>query len=250
MRRYMLAIIALVAGSVGSARADISYQYVTDQSTYSGTAGSSITVNFYLQENGANPSNGIINNDNGLFGAGFLATQTNVSGGSAGSTFTVGSLQFNKNDPASGSPQGFGSGGLYSNKPNTTTQQGGLENIFTGTVAPFTSNIGALQNVIFLGSASIVVGPAGTSTTFTLTSYKSFNHVDGNTLTNNSGFDLDVTSSSPAYIGADNNPFTFTVAAAAAPEPSSILLCGLAACGGALSVYRRRTSQRTPVAPA
>jgi hypothetical protein len=249
-----MALFGLLVLGVGPARAAISYQYITDQQSYSATAaGQSITVYFFLQEQGATPSSGIINGDGGLFGAGFVATQTKVDGGTSGATFTVGSLAQNKNDPAAGTPPGFGSAGLYSYKPNTATQQGGLETINTQTIAPLTTNISSINgtnltstiaNAIYLGSVTAVAGAAGTTTTFTVTSYKTFNHVDGNTLTNNTGFDLDVNSSNPAYTGADNNPFTFTITVAGVPEPSSLALCGIVAIGGAFGAWRRRVQTR------
>jgi hypothetical protein len=47
----------------------------------------------------------------------------------------------------------------------------------------------------------------------------------------------------PAFTGASGDPFTITIPAAAVPEPSSMVLCGLAACGGALGAYRRRKAR-------
>jgi hypothetical protein len=55
------------------------------------------------------------------------------------------------------------------------------------------------------------------------------------------------------YLGADMfngnaNAQSFTVpASAAVPEPSSMLLCGLASLGGAYSIYRRRKAKTVEV---
>jgi hypothetical protein len=260
MRRFLLATMVLL-GTVGSAQADVTYQYVTDQSNYNAAAGASVTVYFFLQENLTNGSQSIINNDSsgpfsGLYGAGFLASKN--SGSTNGdATFKAGSLAFNTNSPSSGSPPGFTTSGNNSNVPNTTTQQGGLVNIGNASAGPLATNIssingvqlaGTITNAIYLGSATVIAGSAGSTTTFTLDSYKNFTGKEGNTITSNSGFDLDVSNNSnngggATYNGADNNPFTFSVTVAAVPEPSSMALCGMLVVGGAFSVYRRRKAQ-------
>jgi hypothetical protein len=103
---------------------------------------------------------------------------------------------------------------------------------------------GTTTTRVFLGTITLTAGSLGTTTTFTIESAKNFVNHDGNTLTFHDAFDLDKDSTGQGapvtWTGADSvspaNTFTVT----AVPEPSSLLLCGLAVCGGAFAAYRRR----------
>jgi hypothetical protein len=266
MLRFLVALLGIFALGVGAVRADVTYQYVTDQSTYTATAGQSVTVYFFLQEQLTGTSQSIINNDTsgafaGLYGAGFVAVKNSGSTNGDGS-FKTGSLAFNTNDPSTGAPPGFTTGGNNSYTPNSATQQGGLVNIGNLNAGPLATNIssingtplvGTVVNSIFLGSATVIAGSAGSTTTFTVESYKAVSGVDGNTITSNSGFDLDITNNGTAggatYSGADNHPYAFSVSVASVPEPSSIFLCGMLVLGGAYGAYCRRKRQPETVEP-
>jgi hypothetical protein len=107
-----------------------------------------------------------------------------------------------------------------------------------------TTSGGTTTTKVFLGTITLTAGTLGTTTTFTIQSKKTLQNDpgDGNTLTFKNGYDLDQNGpnngASVAWTGADavgaNDTFTVT----AVPEPSSLLLCGLAVCGVALGAFR------------
>ena len=261
MRRFAIALTVLLAACAGPAQASISYQYVTDigasGSTYNTTAANtSVTINVFLQETLTGGSQSLINGDGGLYGGGFYVVRSSSTGSANDAVMKVSSLTFNQTDPTSGTPPGF-KGGNTSYTPNNTTQQGGIVNIGNGTIAPNTSNISNINgtqllntvtNSIWLGSFTILSGQLGSDTKFTLESYNNFSGIfAGYTITNNTLFDLDSTNNASGgggatYTGASQNPFTFFVAST--PEPSSILLCSVAVCGGAFAAYRRRKAKQ------
>jgi hypothetical protein len=239
--------LVFLALGVAEARASVTYQYVTDSTSYSAAAGANVTVNVFLQEVLTGSSTSIINFDGGLFGAGFLVSQQT---GGGNSTISSAAVSWNTNNATTGAPPGFGTGAQTSTSPATSTQIGGLVNIGSGSISPNTSNISSVNgttlpntitNAVFLGSFTV---KAGSSTTFALQSYSNFSGVDGNTLTP-AGTDLDVSGTAPngeQYIGADSQSPVYTFTVAAVPEPSSMVLCGLGACGLAWGAYRRRRS--------
>ena len=102
-------------------------------------------------------------------------------------------------------------------------------------------NPGAGVNMIFLGSLNITVG--STPTVYALSNYGSFNTVT------QAATDLDI--NGPGYTGAAN-PIggLFTLTVAAAPEPSSMALCGLIACGLGYTRLRRRQAESPEATPA
>jgi hypothetical protein len=260
MHRFILAVAAFAAFSASAAKADVSYGYVTDQSSYSAAAGASVTVYIFLQETIKSGGNSVINNDGGLYGAGFYVNQTTTNGSSV---LQAGKLAFNTNSGTSttgGAPAGFYSNGTYVYTPNSATQQGGFENINNNTQGPITSNISAvgstnlantITSAIYLGSIQITAGAAGTTTNFTLQKYGNFSGSDGNTITFNSLYDLDVPGSNGVDAWGNVSSMNFSVNVAAVPEPSSMLLCGFAICGMGYTAYRRRKTQgQTPLVAA
>jgi hypothetical protein len=97
-----------------------------------------------------------------------------------------------------------------------------------------------VNGLIELGTITLTTSGLGT-TQFTLANYAFPRATDGYTDTfngnNGNGFNLDLTSSSPAYVGASSDPETFSVDVLASPEPTSLVLLV-----GALSplAFRRR----------
>ncbi len=242
-----LAVLALALVCPGVAEASISYQYVTDATTYSGTTGSTVNVSVYLQETVSGTSTSILAAQNGLFDYGiYVAGNTSATGASTISNYTSAApfTQFgtgiNNNTSSAGqNPSGLPANSLdYYNGNNTQAANG------TATANGYK---------VLVGTLAVTVG---STTTFTLTTQNNPSFLDpGNGGTAQSDnthtlpasgathFDLDAngTANGQSYTGANNAVYTFTVSAAASvPEPSSMLLCGLVAAGGAYTAYRRR----------
>jgi hypothetical protein len=274
--RRLLPVLTLTLwlGVADLAKGDISYTYVTDSTSYTAaTAGSTITVSIFLNENLSGSSTSLEVANQGLSTAGFYVTTT------AGNASTITAIAANRNsNNSAGNPGSFGNANDGFNGPDnsgvTVSSQvatdGSKARLLEATNA--TNGFGpvgaqtSFGSQLLLGTVSIKAGAAGSSTTFTLETYRHAptsiggSGTDGNTTDNGlfvSGVsnDYDVSGTSTAtgqsYTGADVSQFeTFTVTVAAVPEPSSMLLCGLAACGGLYGVYRRRKAQaaKVPVA--
>lgn len=245
MRMFALTLFAL-AGLVGPARASITYQYVADASSYTLSAPGTQVVNLYLQETVTGSSTSLVAANQGLYGAGLSVALT----GGSGSTITG----------TTANTAVFGSGS-FATQGNTTTTAQILDQTGTSatTGAPMTA-VSATVNKILLGTVTIAVN-SGTST-FTLSKYPPPT-LGGDTTTfsgnNGNGFDLDFTNNNgptvtpqggATYIGTTDtngglNPaFTFTTTVAVAtPEPSSMLLCGLAVSGMGFGAWRRRKAK-------
>jgi MYXO-CTERM domain-containing protein len=238
--------LALLAGP---ARATITYEYVTDQASYTGNVGDTVKAKVYLQETISGSSSSLINAENGMYSGGFYVfSPTNSSA-------TITAVTTNSATDSSGF------NGLSNTKFNATQARLTEDNFnvpFSGNGTQGVTN-GNITTV-FLGTVSITVGSA--STTYTLESYryapKSFggSGVDGNTLTWANQYDLDPTNKGsngapPAFTGANDynetgSPFaayTFTVSTSATPEPGSLVLGVVAASGLAVGAWRRRRKQ-------
>jgi hypothetical protein len=256
-----LTVLAGCACLASPVHAAITYQYVTDQTTYTATgAGATVNVQLFLQETLTNGDTSLINPtagtaNSGLFGAGVAVQQTGTVPTNASTISTIAT-----NQTAIGVGGGFGTNSATFDQtnvtpatpPNSGTSAALIESIPVGTAqGPTTDSTGR----ILLGTLTLTAGAAGTTTTFSITSFtNSANPLavqfgEGNTVTNGvNGFDLDSTNNAfnggppPTYTGANDIINTFTVTVA--PEPSSMLLCGLAVgCGGAYGAYRRRKAQ-------
>jgi hypothetical protein len=248
MHRVCLLMSLVVLGGwlEGRARASISYQYVTDATNYNAVAGTNVTANVYLEETVTGSDTSFIAAQHGLFNAGFGTKQTG--------TVPTGASTISQITPNTQTePAGFQ--GPTSQSVSATrgwqlegTSLGDTTAGPSGTTAggSVTTVGGTTTTKVFLGTITLTAGTLGTTTTFTIQSKRTLQNDpgDGNTLTFNGGFDLDKDSSGQGapvtWTGADavgaNNTFTVT----AVPEPSSLLLCGLAVCGGAFAAYRRR----------
>jgi hypothetical protein len=254
--------LGVLACLPASAWASITFEYVTDQSNYNVVAGQSVTVNVYLQEILTGTSTSLIKMDGGMLSAGVAAdragTQTAASltaiSENTGTPWPSGSFKFGAdNFTATHAQIGVNSNG----------QLGTANNVFPDANGKIL--IGTMTVTVATGSATGVV------TQFNLSGYPS-NGQGGNTVTIGasaaskaaaSAYDLDFTNNqSPSTGGLPAGTYTgtgdatvtplehFTVTVAAVPEPSSLLLCGLVACGGIYGGYRRRKAQKAEAAPA
>jgi hypothetical protein len=222
------------------AHADVSYQYVTDQGgSVSGATGSQIVVNIYLQETVTGSSSSILAAEAGLSGAGVSLQRTS---GDAGANIAANSTTFSGSQTQVGNP--IATGGTNPSAKDTLiegvalTAKSGAQGTVVGT--------GITQ--VLLGSITLTVGT--TTSTFTLTARNAGN---GNTTTwtNTVGLDTDngTNGTNPGlytFSGARDAPFTITVtpSLAAVPEPSSMLLCGFAACGMGFGAWRRYKAKK------
>lgn len=244
-----VALFALVFAAT-SAEASVSYTYV-GQVQGPVAANSNVTVNLYLQETVTGSSSSLIASEQGLYGAAVAVAPTSGSG----STITSVALN-NKAEPTGftgTSASGVTSAGVgYLSESQSTTYNGTAGPSGTTTGGSVTTQGGTTTTLVYLGSVTIAVGAAGTSTTFAVESLHDSpsgtpgSGFDGNTLTATNFYDLDVTNNKDGgggatYTGADGNGTTFTISPAAVPEPSSMLLCGLGAAGMGYFGYRRRS---------
>jgi hypothetical protein len=263
VRRVLpLLTLALWLCSAGFANAAISYTYATDNTTYSVAAvNGTVTVSIFLNENLSGGASSIEIANQGLSGAGFYVTAI-AGNGSIISTINANTAA-NNTQPLPGTTfgnvgDGFNSNGAGVTVSSTVATDGSKARL--AEVANSTSGTGpvgaatAFGDQILLGTVVIKGLTAGSSTTFKLETYRNApqsiggSGVDGNTVDNGlfvTGVsnDYDVsgtdTATGQAFTGANDLAFqTFTVTVA--PEPSSMLLCGLAVCGGAYGAYRRR----------
>jgi hypothetical protein len=263
----VLCALALLAGLPLQARADISYVYVTDQSNYNVAAGASVTVNVFLQEILTGTSTSLIAQDGGMLSA--AAAVALKSGTSA--TITTASA-----NAATGNPTGS------TNNPSSVwgTTSFAFAVAHTATNANFGVNsngsLGTATNINPDASGKILIGNLVITASSTATGVTTYNLVQntggfGNTITAGasaasqaaqSAYDLDSTNNASTgaptgtYFGTTDtsNPNfglqSFTITVAAVPEPSSMVLCGMLAVGGMVTVYRRRRAASTPVAEA
>ena len=265
MRRVLCALAVMCGLAMSSARADVSYQYVSDQSNYTVAAGSTVTVNLFLAETvNSNLSNSnsqnasIIAQDGGLVGAGVFTAVNGTANG-----VTISSVAANK------STTGTSDGTNFDTTQNASTNgtaaailvsNNQSQNTFGNTTTtPITT--GSTTYLVKLGTLTIAAAAGatgGATTSFNVESYINApstlggNEGNFNTVTAGTGFnegfaDLDVTDNlgftgpPPSYTGANDNPFgSFTVTVAAVPEPSSMLLAGLFLPVAGLGVWLRR----------
>jgi hypothetical protein len=270
MRFRWIVAAALAVLATGEARADITYSYAADQSSINATAsGQTFTVNVYLKETISGTSTSIVGNE-GLFGTSAWLVQ-NGTPKTGDATLSKWVPNFTNTGNGSQNNSVFLSSppGANSFNPNTTSSQGfaiasdAVPNNFVASSTTPTGNGTAVTPTpkntpgtffYFLGNLTVTSGAVGNTTTFALKSYDFFNNGTGQMLTNQ-GTDLNALTGTDtlgqAYVGADAAAaFNITVTTAAVPEPSSMLLCGLIACGGAYGAYRRRKATKAEAAPA
>lgn len=239
MRRFLFAAACWATVGLVGARADVSYRYITDKTSYTGNVGDKIPVQLLLQETVTGTSTSKIVADGGLFGAGVIL---NSPGGAIfGSTATTNDFKISPNILLN--PAGFGVGSppaatQLDQTPFTATKAGLIVNADIGQGPNFPSG-GAGVRTILLGTVNVVVGAATSS--LTVTPYTG----SSNTITM-VGTDLDFgTQAANGYTGASTpigGLYSFTVGQAI-PEPSSMALCGLIAAGMGYAGYRRRNNK-------
>jgi len=252
MRKVLFAAACWAAVGLVSARASVTYQYVTDQSAYTGTVGSQVLIPVYLQETVTGTSKSIIFAEGGLFGA---AVMMNSPGGviygstDATTKLPVNDFKFNGNTLPAPAGFAFGTPPAPSQTSFSPTDKNKSGLVINGDIAPNSFNFpagatGVTQKAL-IGSINVTVG--ATSQTLTITPYGG----SGNTITQ-AGTDVDFGTQSAtglAYISTKDNPlgnFSFTVGQAI-PEPGSMALCGLVACGMSYFGYRRRKTTEPAV---
>jgi len=278
MRCKVLAVAAVVmACMVGRVQAQtVTFEYTSDQSAYSASIGSTVTVNLYLTEiltGGAHSIIGPNGYEYGLTGAALSVNQVSATVGT-GSTIATASNNTNAYNAAT---PGFGT-----NNTNSTIivayngNSGGAAGIATSVIGggnpanvPAGTQVssigGVVTNSVLVGTITITVA-AGT-TKYQVTSPDtspagSTDQTGDQTNTSASTFLLDQDGSGTvqqgafkgtnvSWIGTEDPIWTFTVtpSVAGVPEPSSMLLCGVAISGLGVRAWRRRRGQATETEP-
>ncbi|HET6247310.1 MAG TPA: PEP-CTERM sorting domain-containing protein [Tepidisphaeraceae bacterium] len=245
IRSRLLAALGIVFINGAVSYGAVSYSYVTDSPTYSANAaGQSLTVKVYLDETLTAGSTSLLTegSPNGLVGAGFYAVETGGSGAA------ISAITANANSSTATTDPGFNVAGSAPTVSSSVAGDGSAarllesDNSFPGPTGLPT----AFGRQVFLGTLNILSGPSGSTTTYTLKTYVNAptslggSAQDSNTVTYEFN-DLDVTNNGgsppPAYTGADSGPFQ-TFAVTTTPEPSSLMLGGLAV--GGLLIRRRK----------
>jgi hypothetical protein len=262
MRIKSLLLLTLCwVGLAMPARAAIVYEYVTDQQNYTVNPGQTATVKIFLQETISGNSTSLIAAENGLYGSGFFINQVGVSPTGAKSSLIT-AVAGNPTSTQNPVPNGFD--GFTTPTVNTAgTQATVVEqvNFSNNTGGPSgTTNGGSVSpdktvTRVFVGTLTLAAGDASSTTTYTIQSYKyAPAGSSGNTLSFNSGLNLDAATGDPSspqpFTGTDAfganggpAPFTFGVAVAV-PEPGSMGLASLAAAGMGLGAWRRWRNRR------
>jgi len=224
MNKWTLKSLAAVAVGLlafaGQVKAAVSYSYVTDQTNYTASAGTPVTVKLYLLETLTGGSASVINADGGLLGFGVQANRT--TGNALISSYAGNDVDF----PTFPNPKPtVPAGGVTNYKFSQAISASAATGVNTGTGA------NPLPNSVYLGNLTVTAGSQ--TSTFQVLPY---DNAGGNSLTNTSFYDLDFNrANAPIFTGASSNPTTFTVSV---PEPT---FAGIAmVVGAAGSMIRRR----------
>jgi hypothetical protein len=244
MRNAVLGLtFALGLLAPGACRADVIYQYVTDQPSYAAAVGQTVPVNVLLQETVTGGSTSLMSQTSGLFSYAFYAHQT--QGASSGESVIQ---SYTSAAPFSGA----GGSSTPATLPPNSFDFNGNQAIPTSS-GPIGALVSANVRQVLLGTLLVKVG---TPTTFTLQSAltdpgdAAFAGGDGNTFTlpGTAPYDLDMggtqtgSAGTVSFKGTDLASLTFTVqpAVAGVPEPSSLAVALVAAWGmGAVGAWRR-----------
>lgn len=271
MHFRMLAVaFCALAGLAGNLQAAITYQYVTDQTTYSANPGDSIIISLFLQETvtGTRVGSGTTAQNNTLIGVA-NAANGNVAGSypmssiSIGVNRTSGDSLFNQNAAGNSFNQSFN----LTSDPDTFTQiyasadgkDGGIlvaaVNGFQRAAMVSNTGSGSTQVTVYrllVGTLELTAGSQ--SGTYSLVGGNLANKETSagsngkgtvaSRIATNELISLDPTTgttlSGATFSGTTANPYSFTVNVAAVPEPSSMVLGGMVVIGGAFGAWRRR----------
>jgi hypothetical protein len=230
IRFALLLTMGLMVPSI--ARANVTFSYVTDSTSYSPNTS---TVNVYLQEFVPTGNVSLSQSVTGTYAIGFYAqtsggaTISNYSSNAAFTTnpttdYALGGTQY---DYTASQPSGTTSGQKLGTQ--TSVSGGTTYKLLVGTFTLANTVNGSTITLSSLSSAP-PEGP-GSDSTFTLPSTGAYNLDAGGTQTGSAG--------TFTFTGV-NNAAPFVATFAAVPEPSSMILCGLAACGMGYGAWRRR----------
>jgi hypothetical protein len=227
--KLKLAVLTALTGfglsGAHQAGASVVYTYVSDQSTYQGTPGTTIPVSLYLKEVVTSPDSSVIEHDGGLFAIG-----AQVAGPSGSNLATITSQTANSAD--------FGGPASNTLSPTLATFQEAIGTPPAPNVQLGNTGGGAAPSVageIYLGKVLITVGSV--DTVFTVGAFNDGSGPGGTTLTK-AGSDLDAgldVNSDPLPGVSSGGLSRFVVSAV--PEPGSL---GVFALGGLLALRRRR----------
>ncbi len=233
IRKLTFAIGMVVLAITSPVRAGVTYQYVTDQTSYTASPNGTVTANVYLDEFVTAGSSSLIAQYGGLGGVGFKIN-TATSGAFPATPEITGSTNQTGNGQvfAGATPGGTSTFPMQPGNTNLTAFK--LQEAYTGPSAtPAGSTISSAtvsQDTtyqVLLGTVTFNVGTNVTPTTYTLAQQSGTSQT------------YYQTSPTPPTLVASSETFTVAAQAASVPEPSSMILCGIV-FGFAFVGYRRR----------
>ena len=249
MRSTILAAAAAAGLGLGllsgprEAGASVVYSYVAQPQGGAIVPGANNTLNLYLQEVSTSGSFQAPS-DGGLFGAHVDVVE---KAGGTGITFV------SQSNNTSNAPGGFGSSNAANGQLNGGTGAWLDEQDFAGSVgvAPTSTSTGAngtTTNLYLLGSITIGVSPTANATLLLQSAGNTPAHDgdpqgggNGNTITYNTGYDLDLDNQVPGGdSGAGSNTTPLVITTSTVPEPASLAV--FAAAGAGLLARRRRAN--------
>ena len=179
MRKPLLPVMRVIATlNVPVAHKDITYQYVTDRTSYIAAAGQSVTVELLLQETLTGGSGSHLLSESGLFGAGVCLPQLGVILPSP--TIVAGPIAANLRSP----PNGVGTGGNHSQQPATATNAGIVKSVSnSASGGPTGTPVNPNVQLDLRGTLTMTAGGAGSTTQFTSESYKNTSGIKHDTRT-------------------------------------------------------------------
>jgi len=259
--RSMILAAAVSLGAGSLSKASTMYSYVVQPQGGAIVDNANNTLNLYLQEVTSGGSFTAAS-DGGLYAGGVALVE---QAGGSGVTFTASGVSNN----GAAEPSGF----TGNNKAGVFTSGGAWVTDITNNadttagVAPVSSSTsgGTTTSLYLLGSVTVGVGATPNASFKVESLHDSPTNdgapaagADGNTLSFNSGNDLDAGGFSAGVVGADGHPTSFAISSASpVPEPASLAVFGVGAMG--LLMRRRRTAgvsarlqsiQFTPIARA